>query len=184
MSYPLTGSTGDGYVMARQAGHTVTPLRPSLVPLVSEDGWCGEAQGLSLRNCAVRVEDTIKNKIIYQDFGEILFTHFGVSGPIALSASAHMDGMRPGRYRLLIDLKPALTEEQLDLRLIRDFERNKTGISPIRWIICFPVALPGDSVSFRAFRQRRNAIPSQGSGAGAGRFVKVPAGYHTGLQAD
>lgn len=125
MSYPLTGSTGDGYVMARQAGHTVTPLRPSLVPLVSEDGWCGEAQGLSLRNCAVRVEDTIKNKIIYQDFGEILFTHFGVSGPIALSASAHMDGMRPGRYRLLIDLKPALTEEQLDLRLIRDFERNK-----------------------------------------------------------
>ena len=125
MSYPLTGSTGDGYVMARQAGHTVTPLRPSLVPLVSEDGWCGEAQGLSLRNCAVSVEDTIENRIIYQDFGEILFTHFGVSGPIALSASAHMDGMRPGRYRLLIDLKPALTEEQLDLRLIRDFERNK-----------------------------------------------------------
>lgn len=125
MSYPLTGSTGDGYVMARQAGHTVTPLRPSLVPLVSEDGWCGEAQGLSLRNCAVSVEDTIENRIIYQDFGEILFTHFGVSGPIALSASAHMDGMRPGRYRLLIDLKPALTEEQLDLRLIRDFELNK-----------------------------------------------------------
>lgn len=125
MSYPLTGSTGDGYVMARQAGHTVTPLRPSLVPLVSEDGGCGEAQGLSLRNCAVSVEDTIENRIIYQDFGEILFTHFGVSGPIALSASAHMDGMRPGRYRLLIDLKPALTEEQLDLRLIRDFELNK-----------------------------------------------------------
>lgn len=125
VSYPLTGSTGDGYSFAEQAGHTVTPRRPSLVPLVSSDEWCKDVQGLSLRNCSVKVEDTKAGKIIYKDFGEMLFTHFGVSGPMVLSASAHMRDMQPGRYRLLIDLKPALTPEQLDARLIRDFEKNK-----------------------------------------------------------
>ena len=125
LSYPLTGSTGDGYQLAGQAGHTVMPARPSLVPLVSSDEWCADAQGLSLRNCGLKVEDTEKGKIIFEDFGEMLFTHFGVSGPMALSASAHMRRMEPGRYCLYVDLKPALTPEQLDARLVRDLDENK-----------------------------------------------------------
>lgn len=125
MSYPLTGSTGDGYIMAKGAGHTVIPPRPSLVPLVSPDAWCADAQGLSLRNCELKVWDTHTGKVIFEDFGEMLFTHNGVSGPMVLSASAHMRNMRTGRYRLLIDLKPALSPEQLDARLIRDFTADK-----------------------------------------------------------
>ena len=104
LSYPLTGSTGDGYALARQAGHTVTPLRPSLVPLESPDGFCAEMQGLSLRNVAARVIDTESGRAIYEDFGEMLFTHFGVSGPLVLSASAHMRQMEPGRYLSLIHI--------------------------------------------------------------------------------
>ncbi|HJD22976.1 MAG TPA: NAD(P)/FAD-dependent oxidoreductase [Firmicutes bacterium] len=125
LSYPLTGSTGDGYRLAEQAGHTVIPPRPSLVPLVCREEWCREAQGLSLRNVALRVVDTRRDKTVTEDFGEMLFTHFGVSGPMALSASAHMREMEPGRYRLLIDLKPALSPEQLDARLVRDFRENR-----------------------------------------------------------
>lgn len=123
-SYPVTGSTGDGYRFAEQAGHTIMPLRPSLVPLETVDLWCSELQGLSLKNCALTVTDTIKNKTVYTDFGEMLFTHFGVSGPMILSASAHMKDMQPERYRLSIDLKPALTKEQLDARLIKEFSQN------------------------------------------------------------
>lgn len=124
VSYPGTGSTGDGYRLARQAGHTVTELRPSLVPLTGEGDDCREMMGLSLKNVALRVYDTVKKKRIYEDFGEMLFTHFGLSGPIILSASAHMREMAPGRYRVLIDLKPALTPEQLDARLQRDLTQN------------------------------------------------------------
>lgn len=98
----------------------MTPLRPSLVPLESPDGFCAEMQGLSLRNVAARVIDTESGRAIYEDFGEMLFTHFGVSGPLVLSASAHMRQMEPGRYRLVLDLKPALTPEQLDARLLRE----------------------------------------------------------------
>ena len=120
-SYPGTGSTGDGYRLARQAGHTVVEPKASLVPLVAQDGFCRELMGLSLRNISVRVEELESGKLVYEDFGELLFTHFGLSGPVILSASAHMRGMRPGKYAVLIDLKPALTEEQLDQRLQRDF---------------------------------------------------------------
>ena len=120
LSYPRTGSTGDGYVLARQAGHHVTPLRPSLVPLETETAWCRDLQGLALRNCAVRVTDRRTGREIYRDFGEMLFTHFGVSGPVVLSASAHLSDMEPGRYTLWIDLKPALSHEQLDARLLRE----------------------------------------------------------------
>lgn len=127
LSYPGTGSTGDGYTLARQAGHTVVPTRPSLVPLVSSDPWCRDLQGLSLRNCALRVRDNRTGKTLYEDFGEMLFTHFGVSGPMVLSASAHMRDMAPGRYTLWIDLKPALTPEQLDARLIRDFRERSNA---------------------------------------------------------
>ena len=121
----MTGSTGDGYKFARQAGHTVTELQPSLVPLVAEGEDCGDMMGLSLKNVSIRVLDQTDEKIVYEDFGEMLFTHFGLSGPIIMSASAHMRRMVPDRYRILLDLKPALSAEKLDARLLREFEANK-----------------------------------------------------------
>ncbi len=125
VSYPLTGSTGDGYALAVQAGHRVIPPSPSLVPLEIHEGFCSELMGLSLRNTAIKVIDTAKSgKVIYRDFGEMLFTHFGVSGPMILSASAHLTDMEKSRYRISIDLKPALTAEQLDARILRDFGEN------------------------------------------------------------
>ena len=128
MSYPTTGSTGDGYALARQAGHTITEPRGSLVPLECAEPLCEAAQGLSLKNCGLTVLDTArKNKVVYTDFGEMLFTHFGVSGPMILSASAHLRDVTEGRYRLLIDLKPALSAEQLDARLLRDFSEMQNA---------------------------------------------------------
>lgn len=121
-SYPGTGSTGDGYEMARKAGHTVTLLQPSLVPLVSSEPWIGELQGLSLRNIAISLFHKSGRKI-YSDFGEMLFTHFGVSGPVILSASRHILEYGYKNVRLVIDLKPALDEETLDNRIQRDFEK-------------------------------------------------------------
>lgn len=119
VSYPLTGSTGDGLRMAETLGHTVTPLRGSLVPLRSDS--CAEMQGLSLRNVSLTVLES--GKKIYSDFGELLFTHFGVSGPLVLSASAHMRRFDKKQYVLDIDLKPALDEQTLDKRLLSDFEK-------------------------------------------------------------
>ena len=124
VSYPLTGSTGDGYTLAKQAGHTVTDLKPSLVPLVCHEGFCMDLQGLSLRNIEITVMDSEKYKEVYKDFGEMLFTHYGVSGPVILSASAHMSDMKPRKYEIHIDLKPGLTYEQLDKRIQRDFLEN------------------------------------------------------------
>lgn len=123
-SYPGTGSTGDGYQLAMQAGHTVVPPKPSLVPLVVHEGWCSQLQGLSLKNVSITVIDAQTGKEIFNDMGEMLFTHFGVSGPLILSASSHMREMRPERYVIRLDLKPALMLEQLDLRLQRDFSAN------------------------------------------------------------
>ena len=123
-SYPLTGSTGDGYTLAKQVGHTVTELKPSLVPLVCHEGFCMELQGLSLRNVEITVLNTENYKEIYKDFGEMLFTHFGVSGPLVLSASSHMKDIKPRKYEIHIDLKPALSYEQLDKRIQRDFLEN------------------------------------------------------------
>ena len=120
MSYPATGSTGDGYAMAKTLGHTVTPLRGSLVPLVAQPDICARMQGLSLRNVSMRVYDG-GLKPIFEDFGELLFTHFGLSGPLALSASAHMREFGTKTYYADIDLKPALDEKKLDLRVRRDF---------------------------------------------------------------
>ena len=124
LSYPGTGSTGDGYRLAEEAGHTIVDPKPSLVPLVAYGTDCAAMQGLSLRNIRIQVHDTKKDAVLYEDFGELLFTHFGLSGPVILSASSHMRQMAPGRYTVAIDLKPALSEEQLDLRLQRDFEKN------------------------------------------------------------
>ena len=123
-SYPLTGSTGDGYTLAKQVGHTVTELKPSLVPLVCHEGFCMDLQGLSLRNVEITVLNTENYKEIYKDFGEMLFTHFGVSGPLVLSASSHMKDIKPRKYEIHIDLKPALSYEQLDKRIQRDFLEN------------------------------------------------------------
>lgn len=124
LSYPGTGSTGDGYELAKQAGHKITELVPSLVPLEIHEGFCTDLMGLSLRNTAIKVVDTENGKTIYTDFGEMLFTHFGVSGPMILSASAHMRNLKSGKYKIFIDLKPALTHEQLDARILRDFSEN------------------------------------------------------------
>ena len=134
-SYPLTGSTGDGYKIAKKLGHTVTKINGSLVPLISKNEdlqLCQEMQGLSLRNISMKIVDVEKNKKIYEDFGELLFTHFGVSGPTILSSSAHIlryknveELLQKGNIKLQIDLKPALSEEKLDLRLLRDFEKFK-----------------------------------------------------------
>lgn len=121
-SYPGTGSTGDGYMLARSLGHTVIPVQPSLVPLVSDDDYCLEMQGFSLRNVTLRVFDE-NNKVVFEELGEMLFTHFGVSGPLVLSASTHMRDYSAHKYRLSIDLKPGLTEEQLDDRVLRDFKK-------------------------------------------------------------
>lgn len=127
-SYPGTGSDGDGYRFAAALGHTVTPLKPSLVPLVSEEDYCGEMTGLSLKNVAVSVMDTSKNKVVFKEQGEMLFTHFGVSGPLILSASSHIRDMERGRYKILIDMKPALDLQTLDKRLQRDFSENPNRI--------------------------------------------------------
>ncbi len=118
-SYPRTGSTGDGYALARWAGHTIVPIRGSLVPLESEDPCCAKLQGLSLRNVELRVKNE-REKTVFREQGELLFTHFGLSGPLVLSASAHMDFTR-SQYTAHIDLKPALEEGKLDARLLRDF---------------------------------------------------------------
>lgn len=124
LSYPKTGSSGDGYELAKSVGHIITELRPSLSALVCREGLCSECMGLSLKNVAIRVVDTQKKKEIYDDFGEMLFTHFGVSGPMILSASAHMRNMEKARYEIYIDLKPALSHEKLDARILRDFADN------------------------------------------------------------
>lgn len=121
-SYQGTGSTGDGYRLAESVGHTITEIKPSLVPLVSPDKYCADMMGLSLRNVTLNLYD--REKIIYSELGEMLFTHFGVSGPLVLSASSHIREMQSGRYKILIDLKPALTPEQLDNRIQRDFSEN------------------------------------------------------------
>lgn len=121
-SYPNTGSTGDGYTLAESVGHTVTELKPSLVPLKSPDKYCAEMMGLSLRNVTLKLYDG--KKLIFSELGEMLFTHFGVSGPLVLSASSHIRDMMPNRYHLEIDLKPALSPEQLDARIQRDFAEN------------------------------------------------------------
>ena len=131
-SYPLTGSNGSGYKLVQKLGHTITEIKPSIVPLTADIYLCQSMQGLSLRNVKVTVKDLEKNKEIYEDFGEMLFTHFGVSGPVILSASAHLvryknisDLLANKKIRLYIDLKPALSFEELDVRILRDFDEFK-----------------------------------------------------------
>lgn len=136
-SYPGTGSTGDGYEIAKKLGHTITKIVPSLVPLEAKENSlevCKKLQGLSLKNVNVKFMDTENNKVIYEDFGEMLFTHFGLSGPTILSGSAHLlryknleELLKSSKIKIIIDIKPALSIEKLDERILRDFstEKNK-----------------------------------------------------------
>jgi predicted Rossmann fold flavoprotein len=123
LSYQSTGSTGDGYAWAEDLGHTITDIRPSLVPIKVEEDWIESLAGLSLKNVEITVRNQ-KGKKIYTDFGEMMFAHFGLTGPIILSASAHMRNMRTEQYSISLDLKPALEEKQLDARICRDFQGN------------------------------------------------------------
>ena len=123
-SYPLTGSDGDGYAFARQAGHTVTPLCPSLVPITAAGKLCPSLQGLSLKNVRLSIV-AAGGKTVFEDFGEMMFTHFGLTGPMVLSASPHVPDIAPGKYEAVIDLKPALDEKTLDARILSDFNKYK-----------------------------------------------------------
>ena len=123
-SYSATGSNGDGYELAKKIGHTVTDILPSLVPIKIHEGFCSYLSGLSLKNVILSVYEEGKKKPIFSELGEMLFTHFGVSGPLVLSASAHMRKLGKTRYKMVIDLKPGLTYEQLDKRIVRDFSEN------------------------------------------------------------
>jgi len=132
-SYPLTGSDGDGYKLAARAGHNVTRLIPSLVPITCEGHDCRAMQGLSLRNVGLVIKDNATDKAVYRDFGEMMFTHFGLTGPMILSASAHLPDIAPGKYTAYIDLKPALDEKTLDARMLSDFSKyhNKDFVNSL-----------------------------------------------------
>ena len=123
-SYPLTGSTGDGYKMAAKLGHTITDIKPSLVPLTVHEGFCTKLSGLSLKNVTLSVFESGRKKPEFSEMGEMLFTHFGISGPLVLSASAHIRHIEKKQYTAVIDLKPALNLEQLDKRILRDFSEE------------------------------------------------------------
>lgn len=134
-SYPLTGSTGDGYALAKSVGHTVTEIKPSLVPLVCSNHFIPKLQGLSLKNISISLLENEKK--IYSDFGEMLFTHYGLSGPVILSASSHIRNMGKKQYKVNIDLKPALDEQALDKRIQRDFTElsNKDFINSLNKLL-------------------------------------------------
>lgn len=166
-SYPATGSTGDGYRMAGELGHTVVPAKPSLVPLESSDGFCASMQGLALKNVSLRVKNR-KGKTVYQDLGELLFTHFGLSGPLVLSASAHMRDFEKEQYACSIDLKPALDEQKLDARLLREFDQapnrdvqNVLGVLLPRLMVPVMAELtriPGDKKVHDITKQERRRL--------------------------
>lgn len=159
-SYPLTGSTGDGYRFAKAAGHSVVPPTPSLVPLVEDGNFCAQVQGLSLRNVRLTVRDTVKNKTVFEDFGEMLFTHYGLTGPLVLSASAHLSDIEAGRYTALIDLKPALDEKTLDARVLSDFKKyqNRDFLNALSDLLPQKLIAPLVRLSGIDARKKVNAI--------------------------
>ena len=160
VSYPLTGSTGDGYRFATAVGHTVVTPTASLVPLVEDGNFCAGVQGLSLRNVRLSVHDAVKNKTVFEDFGEMLFTHYGLSGPLVLSASAHLTDMCPGRYTLFIDLKPALDEKTLGARLLSDFKKyqNRDFLNALSDLLPQKLIAPLVRLSGIDARKKVNAI--------------------------
>ena len=166
LSYPLTGSNGWGYRVAARLGHTIIPTRASLVPLESGDSWCAEMQGFSLKNVVLSAYEN--DKLIYRELGEMLFTHFGVSGPLVLSASANMRNMGKAAYRLEIDCKPGLDAEKLDARILRDFEKYshrdfKNALGDLAGKSMIPVlirlsGIPEDTKVYAITRQQRQRL--------------------------
>jgi predicted Rossmann fold flavoprotein len=170
LSYPLTGSTGEGHLMAAELGHTVLPLKASLVPLVEDGTLCSRMQGLSLRNVTLTVKN-MKKKVVFQEQGELLFTHYGLSGPLVLSASAHMQDFDSDHYVAIIDLKPALDEHKLEERILRDFSAQPNrnfqnileGLLPRLMIpvILDLTGIPGETkVHLVSKQQRRQLVES------------------------
>ncbi len=159
-SYPVTGSDGNGYRLVERLGHTVIPPRPSLVPLVCAGDLCARMMGLSLRNVRLRVMDDQKHTCIYEDFGEMLFTHYGVTGPLILSASAHIPDVESGRYTLHINLKPALDEAALDARLLSDFKKyaNRDFINALSDLLPLKAIEPVVELSGIDPRRKVNSI--------------------------
>ena len=167
VSYPGTGSTGDGYRMAQELGHTIVDPVGSLVPLESGDACCGKMQGLALKNVELTVLNK-KNKAVFREFGEMLFTHFGVSGPLVLSASAHLRNWGKDEYRMVIDLKPALDEQKLEARILRDLaeqsnrdaEKIVAGLVPHSMVavVLDKLALPAGLKAHSVTREQRRAL--------------------------
>ncbi len=162
-SYKGTGSDGDGYRFAREAGHTVTPLRPSLVPIVADGNLCQRMQGLSLRNVSLKIISNDSGKLIFEDFGEMLFTHFGMTGPMVLSASAHIPDIEKGKYTAQIDMKPALSDYELDARIRADFLKynNKDFINSLSDLLPLKAIEPIVSISGIDPRKKVNSITKE-----------------------
>lgn len=179
-SYPLTGSTGDGYELAKQAGHSIVPPVPSLIPILTKETDVKEMQGLSLKNVTLTVFQ--KGKPIYSELGEMLFTHFGVSGPLVLSASAHMREADKRQYLMEIDLKPGLTEEQLDKRLLRDFSQNlnRDSINSLNALLprkMIPVVLRRSGIPFETKIHEVTKVERQSLLHTIKAFSLHPAGF-------
>ena len=159
-SYPLTGSDGDGYRFARSLGHTVTELRPSLVPIVAQGSLCGRMQGLSLKNVKLTVFAEKSGRAVYEDFGEMMFTHFGITGPMVLSASSYLSDIGREKYYAEIDLKPALDDKKLDARLLSDFAKysNKDFINALSDILPQKMIEPVVELSGIDDRKKVNSV--------------------------
>ena len=162
-SYPVTGSDGNGYRLVERLGHTIIPPTPSLGPLVCSGDLCARMMGLSLRNVRLRVMDTAANKCIYEDFGEMLFTHYGVTGPLVLSASAHIPDVTSGKYALHINLKPALDDAALDARLLSDFAKyaNRDFINALGDLLPLKAIEPAVDLSGIDPRRKVNTITKE-----------------------
>ena len=162
-SYPLTGSDGDGYKFAKSVEHTVTELRPSLVPIVAEGHLCGRMQGLSLKNVKLTVFSEKNKKAVYEDFGEMMFTHFGITGPMVLSASAYLPNIGREKYYAEIDLKPALDDKKLDARLLSDFAKysNKDFINALSDILPQKMIEPVVELSGIDARKKVNSVTKE-----------------------
>ncbi len=163
MSYPLTGSDGDGYAFARELGHTVCPLKPSLVPMESKGRMCAYLQGVSLKNIGFKIVDTRSGKTVFDDFGEMMFAHFGITGPVVLSASAHISDIESGAYEAHIDLKSALDEKTLDARVLSDFKKyaNKDFINALGDLLPQKMIEPIVSVSGIDPRKKVNSVTKE-----------------------
>ncbi len=177
-SYSVTGSDGDGYRFARRVGHTVTELKPSLVPIVSDSRLCPKMQGLSLRNVSMRIVRRDNGRTVYEDFGEMMFTHFGITGPMVLSASAHLPDISDKIYEAHIDLKPALDEGALDARIRSDFAKynNKDFINSLGDLLPQKAIEPIAELSGIDFRKKVNSITREERRAllAAIKCIKIP----------